>query len=569
MDTNRGKLQVRLCFAFCLFSIFVLCTGFVDIKTHTHISSSAMTEDIENTYTDKQGLIFSIREDEDYCTLIGHTDEVPFKLVIPGEIMVSGSSCKVKGISSQALADCSELYELEIPNEIKEIAPDAFTDCIDLKKIRIIPSKWNEKKSGKTAIVSMKVNTAGLPEDVNTEVVVTQDFLKKAIRYKDIGEIRLTFKMEEKGNYPNLVFGKKAVKMLRSSKKNLTFHLVDFKGKASIIKIKAEEVKTANGNPAFSFNEITAEDDYGAADKNIKKALKKNGINKRNIRVFRYNSAAEVRPSMKIGVPKGSFSSRGKYCYIYRYISAEGKFIQAGIEPSTKVYSDWITFPVLKNGVYIITKKPLKSMVKKLSNEFVKDSGDIYYVDQKGNVFYGWIKRGENYYYLDRKTGKMAKAAKVDGVKLRLDGTAVKTSYSTEKIDVMIKARKIVDMVTDANDSKEEKMRKTFYWVSRYPYRRFRTLQSVYKVPGWEMLFANDIFDRKMGSCTSDAAAVAFLFKECGCEEVYIASEFKHSWTEYNGRVYDAYFARTKEYPRYYNVPYESFWVKPTYKKQV
>lgn len=568
MDINKRKLQAGMCLAFCLFGVFLLCTGFSVLKSDRCIVSLAKTDNIEDTYTNSQGLIFTLSEDGS-CILSGHTGEVPYKLVIPSDITVSGSSYKVKEVGSKALEDCIELDEIEMSNEIAGIAPDAFLNCTNLDKIRIIPSKWTVSKSGKTALISMKVYSLSLPEDVNKEVVVTEDVLKKAVSYKNTEEIRLTFKTEKNGSFPKIVYGKNAKKILRSSKRDLTLRFVDLQGESSLIKIRAEDVRNSNGNPELSFYDITAGNDYGAADKDIKRALKKNGISKRNIRVFRYSSDSEYRPSLQAKVLAEDFSDPGRLFYVYRYISAERKFVQAGIASSVKASSGGIAFPVQKNGTYIISKKPFRFMVKKLSNEFVRDFGDTYYVDKKGNIVHGWMKKGENYYYFDRENGKMAKAENIDGIKLRLDGTAVKTEYSATKIDIMIKARNIVDKITEPTDGKEEKMRKSFYWVYRYPYCRFRTLESVYKVRGWELIFANDIFDRKMGSCTSDAAAVAFLFKECGCEEVYIASEFKHSWTEYNGRVYDAYFARTKEYPRYYNVPYESFWVKPTYKKQV
>lgn len=572
MNFKKKRLQVRMKFAVYLFGLFVSCMGLAIINPHGCVAAQAEeAADTENAYEDSQGLIFTLSGDGldmaapgteesgeadriSFCTLSAHTETIPAKVVIPAEITVSGSSYKVRGIESRALADCSGLYEVDISNEIKEIAPDAFLNCKDLGKIRIIPSKWKAENFKNTAYISIKLNSGSLPENVNKEVVITEDVVKKALIYKKAEKVRITLKLNEPQSFPKVTYGKKAAKRLRHTKKNLTLRFISKKGGFRLINLEPADIKKANGNPTLLFNEITEEKKYGRADKDVKKAVKKSGISKKDIRVLQYISKIGNKSPARLWIS----TKKDKTYYIYRYINKEGKFCPVSLKPSLKASNGKLGFYAQKNGIYIITQKPLKSMVGKLTDEFVKEGFKTYYVDKKGNITKGWIKKGKNYYYLDRKSGEMASSKKVDGIRLRADGTAVTTEYAVAKIDVMMKARKIVDSVTLPTDTKEEKMKKCFLWVFQYPYRRFRTLESVSNQKGWEIIFANDIFDRKMGCCISESAAVAFLFKECGCDEVYIGSDTSHGWVEYNGRVYDPLFAEARGIIGYYNVSYES-----------
>lgn len=600
---EKRKLFPHFIFHFLFFTSFIagLACCCSELKADCHTVDAGSTKGLSvsyseisdtltgesNTYTDSQGLIFTLNEDGT-CIVSGHAGENPEKICIPSEITLFGRSYRICSVGSRAIADCSELV---IANTISEFAEDAFSNCISLEKIRIIPSQWSTERSGKKALVSMNVYSWGLPEYVRTEVIISEDFIKKAVSYKNVDEIRISFKIkadlieesteqedpskkegEDSGErFPEITCGKKAAKILRKHKKDVTLCLVNSQGIAYLMKLRGREFKKSEGISSLLVNEITESEDYGVADEDIKKALKKNGIRKENIRVIRYSTQAEEKPSIEVAVPskKGGFSAGGKECYAYYYLSDEGKFVQAGIELSLKVSSDRIEFPMYKKGIYIVTKKPLKYMVKKQSDEFVRDGGDTYYVNKKCEIFHGWMRRGKNYYYFDRKNGKMAEDTQVDGIELRPDGTAKKTDYAVAKINVMIKARKIVEEITKPSDTKAEKMKKSFLWVFPYPYRRFRRLNTMYNEKGWEITFANDIFDRKMGCCVSDAAAVAFLFKECGCEEVYIGSDTGHAWVEYNGRVYDPLFAEARGFSRYYNVSYESARTRAIVKRQI
>lgn len=194
---------------------------------------------------------------------------------------------------------------------------------------------------------------------------------------------------------------------------------------------------------------------------------------------------------------------------------------------------------------------------------------NTYYFNKKGIMQTGWQKYKGEYYYFDRSKGKQCRNCKVDGIKIKKDGTVKKTNYNISKIDTMITAHKVVDTITKATDNKETKMKKVFDWVSKCPYRRYRFLKPIYKKKGWEMTFANDIFEKGKGDCVSGASALAFLFHECGCKTVYVCHDTEHAWVELDGNVYDPLFARVKDYNKYYNGSYKNVGLWATDKRKI
>ena len=63
--------------------------------------------------------------------------------------------------------------------------------------------------------------------------------------------------------------------------------------------------------------------------------------------------------------------------------------------------------------------------------------------------------------------------------------------------------------------------------------------------------------------------ALAFMLHECGYSTVYVAHDSEHAWVELNGRVYDALFARAKDYNKYYNLSYSNFSCHPVDKRKI
>lgn len=212
----------------------------------------------------------------------------------------------------------------------------------------------------------------------------------------------------------------------------------------------------------------------------------------------------------------------------------------------------------------MVTKKDgytyiLDDFNDKMTSQFVEWKGKTYYTDKKGRVVKGWKKIKGSYYFFSRKNGKMQSGKTVDGIKLKKDGAAKATSYNKKKIETMITARKIMEKHTKPGDTKNVKLKKCFRWLFQFPYHRYRTLKSGRKHSGWEMKFANDIFQRKDGCCVSEACAFAFLAKECGARKVYVCDDTGHAWTEISGRVYDPLFAEAKSFRGNYNVSYRTY----------
>lgn len=218
--------------------------------------------------------------------------------------------------------------------------------------------------------------------------------------------------------------------------------------------------------------------------------------------------------------------------------------------------------PKKKISGKIITKngnKFYKKNGKIVKRKFVKVKGKTYHFGKNGAMTTGWMKYKGNYYYFNRNNGKMARKRKVDGVSINEEGKAKNTESNVEKIKTMIRAKKRMLKLCEPTDTKKQKLRKCFDWIAKAPYKRYRFLKSIYKTKGWEVTFANDIFENGDGCCVSEAAALAFLVHECGYKTVYVAHDSEHAWMELNGKVYDTLFARSKDYEKYYNLSYSNY----------
>lgn len=206
--------------------------------------------------------------------------------------------------------------------------------------------------------------------------------------------------------------------------------------------------------------------------------------------------------------------------------------------------------------------KKAKGKTITAKNVFVTKGKKSYYFSQSGKMVKGWTKIKSDYYYFDRSTGVQKKGtkrskAKVDGIKIAKSGKAVKSSYNVKKIQTMMKARKIMLANTKTTDSKATKRYKMFRWVMKGNYRQFRTLKSTGHRKGWELTFANDMFDRnRWGCCVSNACAFAFLAKECGYTNVTICDDTGHAFVVIDGRYFDTLFAETNGIGNYYNAPH-------------
>lgn len=205
---------------------------------------------------------------------------------------------------------------------------------------------------------------------------------------------------------------------------------------------------------------------------------------------------------------------------------------------------------------------------KKLKKSFLTLKKKTYYFDKNGDMYHGWLKRGGAYYYLDRSTGVLVHHGKADGIRIR-KGQAVQTKLSVRKIETMRTAARLLGQITKPSDTQEQKKMKCYQYIMKCDYRRYRFLEPIYKKKGWESTFANDIFRHHAGCCVSESSALAFLFHEIGCKDVYVCHDTSHAWVEMNGRVYDNLFSKAKDFWKYYNATYESFGLHPVDKRKI
>ena len=143
----------------------------------------------------------------------------------------------------------------------------------------------------------------------------------------------------------------------------------------------------------------------------------------------------------------------------------------------------------------------------------------------------GWKKIDGKYYYFDRTTGAQLRSCTVDGIRLNSDGSAVSSTYNNEKIRTMIKARSIMESVTNTSDSKETKLKKCFNWVMKHPYKRYRTLKVARQKAGWEMVFANDHFERAVAVVYPMHVLLHSLRMNVGIKpSIFVMADHMHGW---------------------------------------
>ena len=195
---------------------------------------------------------------------------------------------------------------------------------------------------------------------------------------------------------------------------------------------------------------------------------------------------------------------------------------------------------------------------KKYTSGQYKIGSDYYYFAKSGVMQTGWVKVGSSYCLFDRISGKKVFNKTVDGIVINKSGNAKLNDWSRSKIATMIKAHNIMRSITNATDSMETKRLKCFNWVLSFPYHQYRLLRPIMRQDGWEMTFANDIFDYHQGCCVAESAATAFLFREIGYTDVYVCHDTGHSWVTIGQYLYDPVFAEAKDFSRNYNVlPYD------------
>lgn len=197
-------------------------------------------------------------------------------------------------------------------------------------------------------------------------------------------------------------------------------------------------------------------------------------------------------------------------------------------------------------------------------------NGKYYYFDKKGIQRTGWQKIRGSYYFFRIENGEkgyMVTSKKVNGVSLQSSGKAKKTKASAAKLDVMVKANKIMEKATKPTMKKFDKLRACFdYSIKKF---RYRGSPKFVKSKNWEYKYALDMFDRGHGSCYSYGAAFAFLANAAGYTDVYAISSGGHGWAEVKGKVFDPSWEIADKKHHYFNMSYSLSGKggRPNYKK--
>ena len=519
----------------------------------------------QGVYTDSQGVIYSL--DGNGCYVSGYTEGLVSAVVIPKELQTEDSSYVVKGIQKQAFAKCSRLKKIEIPNSVNDIGKGTFSGCSNLASISVVPVEYSLKANEKASTVGIRINSVLFGEAKEVRLLLRKEQVTQAAAQKAAEQIVLSVQADSSGDgtryaVPEQIeFDADAVKALARCGKDLKVRLTDTDGEKYYVTMDKKNLKQISGSWRLKLRKQKTDRTTGNLKADLQKAYKKNGISEKKTLIYQMTLAGGEKASAEIVLPVKQLRAMqaGSEIYVYRYSKSKRDFLTVLYHPAVVSKQGNVRLSLDKGGVYILSVKPFQYLCRKLTNTWITEAGSTYYLDQNGQPVCGWKKLGQDYYYFDRENGKQAAGRIVDGIRLTKSGQAVATNANVQKIQTMIKARNIVLQITKPEDTLEEKIRKCFLWVFQFPYKQYRRLNPIYRQEGWEVIFANDIFDRHQGCCVSEASATAFLFHECGCETVYVATDTGHAWVELNGRVYDPLFAEARGFDNYYNRSYEGY----------
>lgn len=180
-----------------------------------------------------------------------------------------------------------------------------------------------------------------------------------------------------------------------------------------------------------------------------------------------------------------------------------------------------------------------------------------YYFADNGMQLTGWQKLKDDYYFFkiaSAEKGYMEKAKTVNGIRLAKDGKAKLTEGSSAKLNVLVKANKILEKAVKPEMKKSEKLRKSFdYLVKHYEYRGSPIFEGT---EHWELEYALDVLDEGHGSCYAFGAAFAFLANAAGYKNCYAVSSGGHGWAEADGKVYDPTWSLIDKNHSYFGVSF-------------
>ncbi len=204
-----------------------------------------------------------------------------------------------------------------------------------------------------------------------------------------------------------------------------------------------------------------------------------------------------------------------------------------------------------------------------LKSVFFVYDGDIYHSDKDGYLSTGWEKISDNYYFFNRDNNKMVRNKTVEMVALTKYGVAGKSDYTQTRAKCYAEFGTVVDSLVKPTDSKSVKLKKCYKWIEKMGYNQYRTFKQARSNPNWDIVFANDVYNKHLGCCVSYSCALAIMAVDCGYTDVTICSDTGHVWVDIKGRLYDPLFAESRSFKKNYNAKYTDYRANPAVKRKL
>ncbi len=180
-------------------------------------------------------------------------------------------------------------------------------------------------------------------------------------------------------------------------------------------------------------------------------------------------------------------------------------------------------------------------------------SGGRVETEKTGIFFSGeeaWFCRGGR---VD-ETARCAWSEDETGDWIVLGGRA--SAAQTEEEKTFFLALRMLESIVQDGMTREEQLRACYEAVkaSRECSPRYPHVCDL----SWPSLYANDIFIDGAGNCFSFAAAMAYLAKAVGYENVYACNSGGHGWAEIDGLIYDPEWSRHRPNYNLFGLSYDT-----------
>lgn len=179
----------------------------------------------------------------------------------------------------------------------------------------------------------------------------------------------------------------------------------------------------------------------------------------------------------------------------------------------------------------------------KKAKGLVTVNGKKYYFASNGVQRTGWRCVKKKYYFFRQAGGAggyMKKSTKVNGIRLKKNGTASYNKQQLRKLKLMVLASSEVDRCTNNKMTKAQKLKAAFRRAVSYGYGADTKF---YSGSDWDIHYGEIMLYRKKADCFGFGAAFAYLANAVGYK-AYAVSSGGHGWAEVNGRVYDPDWAK-------------------------